>query len=59
LNLISTHISFYLSNFSTNLIATMFIYIHHNTFYVSLVEVLCIVNVRKEIVSLVGVNVEG
>jgi hypothetical protein len=24
-------------NFSTNIIATMFIYIHHNTFYVSLV----------------------
>jgi hypothetical protein len=37
LNLISTHISFYLSNFSTNLIATMFIYIHHYTSYVSLV----------------------
>jgi hypothetical protein len=37
LNLISTHISFYLSNFSTNLIATMFIYIRHYTFYVSLV----------------------
>jgi hypothetical protein len=72
-NLISTLIlSFYLSNFSTNLIATMFIHIHHNTFYVSLVgrapinrwnwndnSVTCIVNVRKEIVSLVGVNVEG
>jgi hypothetical protein len=36
LNLISTRISFYLSN-STNLLATMFIYIHHNTFYASLV----------------------